>query len=721
MLNQLRLTCFRKHVDRVIDFTNGLNVVRGANEAGKSTMNEAILYALFGSKLLRESLDDTVTWGHKANALKVELDIIADRLYTFKRSTSGAEVVSDGKVLVTGQTEVSAFATNLLGADGKSIQRLMFANQGNLRGALEEGPKAVATQIEVLCSFDVFDQIIERMQEKLTIGSPSVLEARLREADDRLACWVEPVKPDLAILQGEADVAQLRANSRAEAATEAEREAKVAYSAWENAENAARMHTTLSTNLRKHEETLALHEAQLSAAEKKAADKPNPDEIEGLKRELREAGTREQRLAAYAALAKLNATYPAAFWEGEKAGLDAEVARLAATIKANETEARTIEKHVAEIQAQVRVLRSRVITTLECPTCHQVLANKAAIEAQNLALEAEVAQLVAPVAAMNVQATGFWAAAVSAEAELKELTTLSTLAAPFERFATAYGEFLELDFGFHPPKLSWKGVIPEAAANVQQIKDRLTTLEQQQDAARRAEGQAETLRAALPDDRAAVESSRGQLAQYPAVANVDELKRASQGAAAKVEGLKAEAATLRDLWTSANAKLARVQEEYEQAAARGDELRAAVKQCSADLQTLAFNNALLKKVRAIRPLVADRLWNQVLAAVGTMFTQMRGEPSKVTKTDDGFLVNGKNTRGLSGSTLDVLGLAIRTSLVKTFLPHCSFLVLDEPAQGCDDERTTNLLGFVAAAGFKQTLLVTHESISESFADNLIVI
>lgn len=39
--------------------------------------------------------------------------------------------------------------------------------------------------------------------------------------------------------------------------------------------------------------------------------------------------------------------------------------------------------------------------------------------------------------------------------------------------------------------------------------------------------------------------------------------------------------------------------------------------------------------------------------------------------------------------------------------------------GCDAERSEAMLGFLKSAGFKQTLLVSHEEVSESVADNLI--
>ena len=42
MLNQITLTSFAQHEDLTINFTKGMNTIRGANEAGKSRLLQAI-------------------------------------------------------------------------------------------------------------------------------------------------------------------------------------------------------------------------------------------------------------------------------------------------------------------------------------------------------------------------------------------------------------------------------------------------------------------------------------------------------------------------------------------------------------------------------------------------------------------------------------------------------------------------------------------------------
>ena len=137
------------------------------------------------------------------------------------------------------------------------------------------------------------------------------------------------------------------------------------------------------------------------------------------------------------------------------------------------------------------------------------------------------------------------------------------------------------------------------------------------------------------------------------------------------------------------------------------------------LEQQQLNNVLLRKLRGARPKVADKLWAAVLSTVSYYFSAIRGTQSVVTRDDAGFKVDGKPVPGLSGSTLDALGLAIRIALTKTFLPNNDFLILAEPAAACDDGREANMLAVITTAGFDQVLLVTHSNLADAYADRMI--
>jgi DNA repair exonuclease SbcCD ATPase subunit len=109
----------------------------------------------------------------------------------------------------------------------------------------------------------------------------------------------------------------------------------------------------------------------------------------------------------------------------------------------------------------------------------------------------------------------------------------------------------------------------------------------------------------------------------------------------------------------------------------------------------------------------------ILKSVSTYLSRMRGEPSIVERVEKTFVINGRPYTSYSGSALDLLALGIRIALTKVFVPGADMLVLDEPFAACDATRTMECLSFAAAAGFGQTIIITHEAQTEGVFDNLV--
>ena len=86
---------------------------------------------------------------------------------------------------------------------------------------------------------------------------------------------------------------------------------------------------------------------------------------------------------------------------------------------------------------------------------------------------------------------------------------------------------------------------------------------------------------------------------------------------------------------------------------RVDDAQRVIAECKKDLESLSFNNALVKKLRAIRPMVANKLWNTVLSSVSVMFSQMRKEESWVTKEKAGFKVTVVPNQGAGAAMMRV--------------------------------------------------------------------
>ena len=719
MLKRVSMTNFRKHELKTINFTEGLNVMKAPNEGGKSTAIESVLYALYGAKALRTTLGETVTWGRKETELKVELVIELDgRSYLFTRHKGGAECAYDGGI-VTGQNEVTAFAIELLGADANTANRLMLANQASLRGALEEGPKAVSTMIENLADFDLFDRILEAAQNKLLTGPTSHLETKLVTMREMVTS-AEPAPLDLSSYdQKMAEIRkQIEANNAEKKPLEEAKEK--AQAAYQSAQTQQRMYEILINNLTKVKEDRALHVAQQAEAQKKG--QVEYESIEALKKQLAEARDHSNLLNTFNLYMELSKAYPDSFWEGTKESFEEEVKDAERLVEEAVAKVAFYDKWITRYDGELKTLSALIVTSSTCPTCGADVTKNPKVVETNAKLNGKIEGVTAARVDACAQKAAWESEVAKRKVYRRDLPDFREVAAKYENFAARFEGLLEVRYDVYPPDFRWEGDIPDRkAANLEELQQRISAAESAKEAAERANARYVALTQTLEEDGERIANLEQQLAETPQPPDVELLHEEARRLGNQIACIKIANENLdEDLRVLGTEKLD-IEAGYKVKVMQYENAKEELAKLEEELTKLNFNNALIKKIRAARPLIADKLWNTVLTSVSTMFSQMRGEKSVIAKGKDGFTCNGETVSALSGSTLDLLGLAIRVALVKTFLPHTSFLVLDEPSAACDADRTASMLGFIATCGFKQTLLVSHEDASEAAADNLITI
>ncbi|MDB4915037.1 MAG: hypothetical protein JWM95_2681 [Gemmatimonadetes bacterium] len=97
-LNSLRLTNFRQHVDTYVTFDSGLTGIIGPNGSGKTTILEAIAWALYGQDAARGKKETIRSLRAGPNAkVKVELDFeLGGHRFRVERGLTSAEIYLDG-------------------------------------------------------------------------------------------------------------------------------------------------------------------------------------------------------------------------------------------------------------------------------------------------------------------------------------------------------------------------------------------------------------------------------------------------------------------------------------------------------------------------------------------------------------------------------------------------------------------------------------------------
>lgn len=705
MIKTLKLTKFRQHVDRQFDFTDGLQLLKAPNEGGKSTTIESILFALYGSRTLRDSLAQCVTWGHKESELKVELVIEIDGTeYLIKRSKAGAEVIKDGQAFVTGQTEVTAFSSSLLGADAKIASSLMLADQSGLRGTLDEGPAAVSGLMAKLADFDLIDLLVVDMQSTLLLGADAPIREKLKAAEAERDEAFAAIPAPSALADAELAVSKAEAKANALRKQRDENEAPAYNLAIEKMREAEGKQEKYRAAMEAAGKTLG----NLSQAEVRLEDAKSRvividhDRIASLRKDVFDIAEAMKRATAWEAFKKLP-SLPDVHWEGDSDSFHTHLQNSRALLD-------TANAKVSHLNSQINAARSRKIEGGLCKVCGTDVSKRPDIIETNAAVDREVA-------ALNEQLNEWKPKAAELANEIQQLDAIARVARN-AGVPTSVKPYITEENLTVPTRYLWIGGDGYVNPDFNKLKDELASIERAAEASNRAEGEVKALERALAQARLDHAAAEARLQTTPAI-DLAPYNAAHRAAADALNLIDNKVYDADKVVAQAKADHEALLAQQQSCMTRLNMAKLRIDEYTKDIEAVGFNNSLLKKMRSIKPAVTDHLWNSVLAAVSQFFTQLRGEASVVTKDSDGFKVNGASVKSLSGSTLDVLALAVRVALTKTFIPNSSMLILDECAAACDKDRTSNLLGFLAATHFQQVILASHDELSLSVADNVL--
>lgn len=723
MIRQVKLTNYRRHADLTVNFTAGINAIRASNEAGKTTVLEAISYCLFGSSALKETLDDVVTYGLSATKLRV--DLVFEHLgvvYTMYRAKSGAELTF-GKERVTGQKEVTKFIESIFGTSAAMAGKLMIASQSALRGALDDGPTAAGQMIEQLADFDLLDRVVQEVQTQLPVGDTAPTAARINLLREQMSTELADLTP----LQTAAAAAAVTRTTAQQAVTD--KESALAELDVDAANQILRDEQALRTNLEARGRKLDQLRAALAAP---AVIGPDVSEIE----HMRSIVAGEKNVAsALAVKAELVRLPEPAQWDQDLASLEAEIATTAANVELRRNNLIKVRSAVRDSESQRRQEASehelkrqglllRLIKESSCSLCGKDLKDVPEVVRINAELDSDIQALdLGWARRKEILEKGI--AEVKADDAAEEiafleaqnyLNALQAVLADHNKceviFARA-GENVTLDTSVVPARWTWVG--PNGNTDSTGVLRRLEAeaVAATTDLATRAEQQKQV--AALSGEQLV---DQGRLDALPLFDAQETLELANK-AKAELAPLRATLQQQEQAERAAVQALAIAKAQNDAAHAARAQLQVQLTAAEAELAEREANNLLIKKVRAARPVITDRLWNMVLASVSQYTSSMRGEPSQISRGDGGFRINGNPVQGLSGSAKDVLGLAIRVALTKVFLPASPFMILDEAAAACDEERENAMLGLLPTLQFDQIILVTHSDLADATADNLI--
>ncbi|HEV2671180.1 MAG TPA: SMC family ATPase [Gemmatimonadales bacterium] len=133
-LQRLRLVNFRQHADTEIVFGDGITGIIGPNGSGKTSLLEAIAWAIYGNPAARGDKDSIRNMRAKARSpVRVELEFgLGSHAYRIERGLNNAELYQDGAVVANSLKEVTARLQRVLGMTHDEFFNTYFTGQKEL-------------------------------------------------------------------------------------------------------------------------------------------------------------------------------------------------------------------------------------------------------------------------------------------------------------------------------------------------------------------------------------------------------------------------------------------------------------------------------------------------------------------------------------------------------------------------------------------------------------
>ena len=179
IFTRLELKNFKSHADTILDFNPGISLIVGENGAGKSSIFEAISFALFKSyttKSINDSVRSNKNTGDKIQMI-VRLSFVSngieymvERTITLTKSgskpTSSLYKIVDGEaeIIVSGNKEVDKEIEIILSMDSSTFLNAIHIRQGEIAELIDKTPakrkKLIGKLLRLASNFCVGFQLI---------------------------------------------------------------------------------------------------------------------------------------------------------------------------------------------------------------------------------------------------------------------------------------------------------------------------------------------------------------------------------------------------------------------------------------------------------------------------------------------------------------------------------------------------------------------------------
>lgn len=160
-INRVYLENYRVHEKLDIEFSKGINLLLGENGKGKSSILEAIGYALFESGLRTNNQKEAIKYGKKSAKIEIDFIGVDKEQYKVIRKIPGGTQLFKGKELLDGRTEKIRELCGIKGDIKDIYENVIVAKQNEFISAFKEKATEREKIFNRVFNTDIYSKIYE--------------------------------------------------------------------------------------------------------------------------------------------------------------------------------------------------------------------------------------------------------------------------------------------------------------------------------------------------------------------------------------------------------------------------------------------------------------------------------------------------------------------------------------------------------------------------------
>lgn len=728
MLHDIVLQNFRQHSELYVGFDTGLTSIVGPNNAGKTGLLKAILFALGGAPATGSRAEDLWSWSAGASGncyVALHLDMPGHGRVRVLRSQTSAKVWRGDDLLASGTRPVNSLVEDAFGMDLKSLRMLMYSPQGETQELVRMGGTELQRRVETLAQISVIDRVLDLLKGDINVwaGQLEILPTtedlpELRAASGRtkeLAVDLEKQGGEVSVLLDQAEVV----------AAEAARVRDAAVEAYTRKTNLSAHLSSVSEWINDHAGRLEEARADESAKLEALRECPSEEvalgavgtavaQVKGIGKEITES---KIALAGYAERKKYLATMEKELPDHHAATAALEELRPRVREARQACDALRVERNTV-LQA-VKGMTKAVADSV-CQACQRPYHDGESLETAKAKL-AEQQAAASQLLAQLEEAESKLAHLEIEEGQLRQrLLNARTLAHIAQMQDQAQEMEVNHPIVLTPEKLSeLESDYAVANSVLCQAEEALTRVKASFRAWVEAQQRTLTLEKSMGEARDAQEGLQEAISELGDVPD-------PAAAIAAADAARAEVATLGTKFSDLTHQLDAAWTNFEVMGRQISELEAAEAKRKEIEANTADAKALQAYLQKSRGRLSEDIWVNLLNFASSLIASATsGNVSKVERAADGSFIAYEGevkvpVSELGGAYRSIVGLALRIALSHTFFGPNLPLLLDEPTADARDDTAAAIAGMLLSLG-GQVISVTHRQGEAANAGSVIAL